>query len=1525
VVAALLLGAWTRPAASQAIDATTYPFTFATGATLEDMSSGTTQLVGPDLDNAVSSVVPMGLEFWFAGTRYTNFSVNSNGLLKPGSSVTQSAPANNLASILTAPQIAPYWDHLQVGTNGKVHFKLVGTAPNRKMVVEWLNMQVPRVGSGSPGSATFQCWLYESTGQIEFVYGGGLVTNTLEGGASIGIGSPAGTFASVTALYPSVAYGTANNANVTPIASGTRYTFTPQVPAAPTGLSFSSVGALGMTLAWADNASNEVGYAVWRSTDGVNYEFVTQTAANITSLVQTGLAPATTYYWIVRAVTEGALSALLSGSQATSAAGAITSAGSGNWSSTVPGAPWPGGIVPSASDAVTVADGHTVTVDATANCLSLTVGQGTSGALRFETTTARSLTVVGGVTVSAGALLASAASGTQTGHVLSLGGSLTNQGMLDLSTGGNLAGATLAFTGVADASFTGNGPVTNIRALTASKGTGATLTLDAPGFSVRGQTADTLGFLTLSSGTFHLAGSFTMSSKVFTTPAYSLPAGTTFWLDNPNFTVVPQAGSATVRGLRISAGVFQVGTLADHSLQLASGAQVTVEGGQVSTAGRFAVSASSNTVAYSQTGGTVTVNTVGNPSTSLASFDLGVAATSSAAISGGTIVIQKASTAGSGPRDFRNGAGTQSLTGGTLQLGNASTGAPGTYLLSGTIPNLLVSNLSGGHTARLTGATTVVGATQIAPGATLDLNGFRFTQSVGSLANDGTLTGAATGSELYFLGSATPQSYSGAGTVPSPVAILSVDNPAGVSISASLAANIVTRRVNLIRGVLGNSQKITLGNGNADTLSAITQLGGSGVTGAAGAYDASPVFNPGTGGVAVSYLQEGSPRTTGFEIPATRLLRDLAINNPGGVVTLSGGAVTLARGLTLSAGLLHTTASDVVVLGDTASAIPAGSSQSYVDGPLAIAITTLDTTTAGRSFAVGRDGAFRPLALSGVLTGGVQQVLTAEVLAGPTGGTPAAPLQALTGTRYWRLGNSAGLNPSARVQLAFGTDDKVGLLASLRVAQSSTAAGSYADLGGTATGSPASGTVISTANLTPGSDYLVVGSAGALASTWDGGAGTSNWGDAANWSPDGVPDSTTDVTLSLATPATINVAGLFSVHHLTVNSHATLQASSGTLTVTGDYSQQSGSNVQLVGGALTVRGYTTLAGGTLDLGAGTFTARDYVSIPGGSLNIGSGTFLADSSFGIEGGSVSMTTGTLEVKGGFWRTAGNYFAGTGTTLFSGTVAQFIGGGMTHYNLVLRNGGAGFPKSFQDFVSHTVNNDMTVESTAQMAVSGASTTQLTVWGNFHYSGLTGGTSIANMTLNLAGIGKTVGGSTVLAAAEINSAEAQSAAADVPVVETNFLTDPARARPLGRDLDGKPLIVLENTYEKKKAEVEQLLQSADPTKRLVINLDDMTLVRNPEVGSASPATAAATSTLPMPVNVAASASYALDGNLTMASSRILTISGRLDCGTFTLGGTGGRVTVSSLGTLGTATTSATGLAATVLTTGTNTYSDG
>ncbi|MDQ6813330.1 MAG: hypothetical protein M3040_06330, partial [Bacteroidota bacterium] len=52
-------------------------------------------------------------------------------------------------------------------------------------------------------------------------------------------------------------------------------------------------------------------------------------------------------------------------------AATVTTQGSGNWSSTVPGLPWPGGVIPAAGSDIVIADGTTLTVDGNRSCNSI--------------------------------------------------------------------------------------------------------------------------------------------------------------------------------------------------------------------------------------------------------------------------------------------------------------------------------------------------------------------------------------------------------------------------------------------------------------------------------------------------------------------------------------------------------------------------------------------------------------------------------------------------------------------------------------------------------------------------------------------------------------------------------------------------------------------------------------------------------------------------------------------------------------------------------------------------------------------------------------------------------------------------------------------------------------------------------------------------------------------------------------------------------------------------------------------------
>jgi hypothetical protein len=502
------------------------------------------------------------------------------------------------------------------------------------LVVEWLNNQ-SNFNAGGTADLTYQVRLYETTGVIEFVYG--TMTMSTAGAADVNSHDPnigfssnntAGTIGSVAAPQSgtpapsfdgSAATATANLYSAGPITTlssitqGSRriFSFTPPAATAPTNLNFTGVSQLGMTLNWTDSP-NETLYAIYRSTDGVNYTFDGTAPQNAVSFVATGLDPSVTYFWRVFAVSEGGLSSALSGSQATLAPGSISStAAGGNWSST---ATWAGGVVPGAGDNATIVSGATVTIDTAATCLNLTVQS--SATLQFEATTARTLTASQSVTVNLGGTFQSASTGTQTGHVVSINRDLTNNGAIDFSTNGNTAGASITFTGPTNASMTlGGSSTTDVQqasGVTINKGANSTLSFTPGGtFTVLG--ANSAGFLTITNGTFKLDGTNAFSNPVFSVVAYSIPATGGFWMNNPNAIVLGQNGSATLSGsFRMSQGTYNIGVATGNSLGFASGSNINVEGGSITSAGRFGVTASGKAITYNQSAGTITVCTVGN-------------------------------------------------------------------------------------------------------------------------------------------------------------------------------------------------------------------------------------------------------------------------------------------------------------------------------------------------------------------------------------------------------------------------------------------------------------------------------------------------------------------------------------------------------------------------------------------------------------------------------------------------------------------------------------------------------------------------------------------------------------------------------------------------------------------------------------------------------------------------------------------------------------------------------------------------
>ncbi|HLA95755.1 MAG TPA: fibronectin type III domain-containing protein, partial [Pyrinomonadaceae bacterium] len=782
------------------ISATTYTFASSSGAVLEDMSSGTTLLVGPSLDDNASVATPLGFTFVYDGVQFTQFSVNANGLLRLGGVVVSTGFTNSLASTTDAPKIAAYWEDLCTGSNGKVHFKTVGSAPNRKVVVEWQNMQVTRgAGCAGTGNGTFQATLFESTGSttpgaIKFVYGAMGIPATADAGYSIGLQSGGATnFASVTSSASTVSYTTANNTNLTALDAGTSYTFSPNVPIAPTDAGTTNITPVSFQLNWLDNSTTETSYILQRSDEGINYQTIATLPANTTTYTDIGRAPNTPYFYRIQGVSEGAFGPFGSITATTSIPTEDSCVGSGgNWNT--PGT-WLDGSVPTATTNVTIGTGCTVTIDTAASAVNVNVQSGAT--LLFDSGTAQSLTAGYDVTIAAGGTLQTASSGSVTTHQLNVGRTLTNNGVLDLSTNSDTAGAVLQFNNPNRADFLGTGVTTDLLTLTVNKGTGLVNPQTGPvldvvlsNMTVKGLSTATAGFLNLTTanGLLYFSGSNSFSGPVFQTAAYTIPSSFSFGVNNPNFTVTGQDGSPTLAGrLVVSQGVFNIGTSNGNSMGFNTGASVVVGNGTVNATGRFGVNVSTNVIGYTQTGGTVNVQTIGNASTTLAGFDLGTSAASTVSITGGDIVVQLASTAATTPRDYRNQAGTGTLgvTGGNLRLGNASSGAAKIFNILGVIANLFVTNTSAGHTALYGTPVTYNNVTRnitIDSGATLNPGNFVFLFNGTTLTNNGTLTHNGASSNFVTFNTVAPVLYTGTGSVTTPLTALALQSDQGFTI-----------------------------------------------------------------------------------------------------------------------------------------------------------------------------------------------------------------------------------------------------------------------------------------------------------------------------------------------------------------------------------------------------------------------------------------------------------------------------------------------------------------------------------------------------------------------------------------------------------------------------------------------------------------------------------------------------------------------------------------------------------------------
>jgi hypothetical protein len=103
----------------------------------------------------------------------------------------------------------------------------------------------------------------------------------------------------------------------TPTATSTSTPGPSQTPATPTNLLATAISSSQIGLSWTDNANNETGFQIQRSSDGVNYALIFSPGVNITTYTDNGRPAATTYYYRVRAFNSRGNSALSNVASAT--------------------------------------------------------------------------------------------------------------------------------------------------------------------------------------------------------------------------------------------------------------------------------------------------------------------------------------------------------------------------------------------------------------------------------------------------------------------------------------------------------------------------------------------------------------------------------------------------------------------------------------------------------------------------------------------------------------------------------------------------------------------------------------------------------------------------------------------------------------------------------------------------------------------------------------------------------------------------------------------------------------------------------------------------------------------------------------------------------------------------------------------------------------------------------------------------------------------------------------------------------
>ncbi|MBR3436030.1 MAG: fibronectin type III domain-containing protein, partial [Bacteroidales bacterium] len=269
-------------------------------------SSATHVLAVEGEDDETSGLINIGFTFSFGGSSYTQFSCNSNGRLRLGS-----VPCSNHWLLpfteLTDPMYndLPFitafgMDNTLEGSGSHVKYELVGTAPNRILVIEY---RTPSEYNEDGDLVNYQIQLLEDSNRVRLVYG--TTDASYFDSYQIGLASTATDIMMVNPnTHTTFMTGTSTSFSSWP-GAGRYYQFTPQpAPSCPgvQNITLSNATAGTAVLAWSYRSGSDgipTGYeVVYAPADGSAAPLTLSTSTP--SITLTGLSPNTSYVARIR-------------------------------------------------------------------------------------------------------------------------------------------------------------------------------------------------------------------------------------------------------------------------------------------------------------------------------------------------------------------------------------------------------------------------------------------------------------------------------------------------------------------------------------------------------------------------------------------------------------------------------------------------------------------------------------------------------------------------------------------------------------------------------------------------------------------------------------------------------------------------------------------------------------------------------------------------------------------------------------------------------------------------------------------------------------------------------------------------------------------------------------------------------------------------------------------------------------------------------------------------------------------------